>query len=270
MRSLRLALATCLLWTLACTASPWTEEPVLTPAEPEPVVDTAVEGAADGLADAEDQADSDTDAVTEAPGTEEAASETPTSRSPRRRRVRRRKPRAGQAKGGGAAPPEGAREGGAAAAPSPEGAPAAGGEEGLSGESDGVSPAEAAEPAPSPAPSSGAEKAPGPKPAGITKTGTRTWTVTKSLFQRWKDDPYKLGHIKEKGEGWEVRMVRQRHAYHLGVRGKDVVLTVNGRKLDTNAQLMSAYVALQFKKKFDVEIVRNGKVRVHHYEVVSD
>ena len=63
--------------------------------------------------------------------------------------------------------------------------------------------------------------------------------------------------------------MRQRHGYHLGVRGKDVVMTVNGHKLDTNAQLMGAYVALQFKRKFDVVIVRNGKQRVHHYEVVN-
>jgi hypothetical protein len=119
------------------------------------------------------------------------------------------------------------------------------------------------------APSSGADKTPKPKPAGITKTGSRTWTVTKSLFQKWKDDPYQLGRIKDKGAGWEVRMVRQRPSYHLGIRGKDVILTVNGRKLDTNAQLMSAYLALQLKKKFDVEIVRNGKTRIHHYEIVS-
>lgn len=246
MRSTPWLLLGTLAWVLACTGSTCAGTPL---APEEPAADTASPAI---TVDADDPAD--TDADTDVTGEAEAAKKAPA----KRKKKHKRKP---GTPGPKPTPP---------AAPTAPAAPAAppAGEDAIDDDDDDDSDA------PPPAGGGAAPKptasAPGPKPPGITKVGARSWTVTKTLFDKWKDDPYKLGRIKDAGAGWEVRQVRQRHGYHLGIRGKDVVLTVNGRKLDTDAQLLGAYVALKFKKKFDVEIVRGGKTRVHHYEVVND
>ena len=51
------------------------------------------------------------------------------------------------------------------------------------------------------------------------------------------------------------------------MRNKDVILEVNGKKLNSKAQLVAAYLALKNKKEFDVLFERNGKKRTHHYVV---
>jgi hypothetical protein len=228
-----------LAWVLACTGTTCAGTP-FGPEEP-PAADTA---SSPVLVTTE--ADTDTDDKAEV-----EAAKTPPAK---RKKKRKRKP------GNPGPKPT------APTAPAAPAAPPAG--------EDAVDDDDSDSDAPPPAGGGAAPKptasAPGPKPPGITKVGARSWTVTKTLFDKWKDDPYKLGRIKDAGAGWEVRQVRQKHGYHLGIRGKDVVLTVNGRKLDTDAQLLGAYVALKFKKKFDVEVVRGGKTRVHHYEVVND
>ena len=235
MRSTPWLLLGTLAWVLACTGTTCAGTP-FGPEEP-PAADTASPPVAVAT-------EADTDA-----GAEVEAAEKPPAKH---KKKRKKKP--GNA-GPKPTPPA------APTAPAPAAPPAGEDDE---DDSDAPPPAGGAA-APKPTAS-----APGPKPPGITKVGARSWTVTKTLFDKWKDDPYKLGRIKDAGAGWEVRQVRQKHGYHLGIRGKDVVLTVNGRKLDTDAQLLGAYVALKFKKKFDVEIVRGGKTRVHHYEVVND
>jgi len=91
--------------------------------------------------------------------------------------------------------------------------------------------------------------------------------VTKRLFEQWKADPYSLGNAVERGTGWELRQIRRRHGYHLGMRNKDVVYEINGKKLNTKAQLLAAYMLLKGKDEFDVVFERKGKRRIHHYTV---
>jgi hypothetical protein len=267
MRTLSLALVPVLLFALGCTCG-GTESPTPPPPAPE-AVDTAQ--TADAVADVgtdtsvvvegEESAEGEQagpvegeDGVTEAPGSDAKPNEKPTltpeQRKKRRRRMMMMKKRRAAAKGAAPAADEGAAQ--------PDAAPDA-----------TEPPAEEAAAAPKATPKPVSHD-PSPKPPGIKQVGTRSWTVTKTLFQRWKENPYRLGHIDEAGAGWKVTQVRQKPTYHLGIRGKDVVMSVNGRKLDTNAQLMSAYLALQLKKKFDVEFKRQGKTITHHYEVVSD
>jgi hypothetical protein len=137
-------------------------------------------------------------------------------------------------------------------------------------------------PKPGPKPPSGAEpdplvpkkkkKAPpqpGPKPEGIEQVSDTSWRVRRSLVDHWQQDPYRLGNVREKEPGWEVIGVRPKDGYHLGVRNKDVVMEVNGHKLRTKPQLLSAYLDLKNDRVFDVTLVRAGVVRVHHYEVVE-
>ncbi len=116
----------------------------------------------------------------------------------------------------------------------------------------------------------GAKRDPAPKPAGITQLSKTTWQLRRNLADQYKDDPYLLANnVQKSGDGWEVKGVRQKDAYHLGIRSKDVVLEVNGKKLKTDAQLLAAWLALKNKDAYDVVLIRNGQTRVHHYEIVD-
>ncbi len=48
---------------------------------------------------------------------------------------------------------------------------------------------------------------------------------------------------------------------------KDIILSVNGRKLNTQAQMLAAYLALKNKKDFEVVFLRNGKQMKHQYHI---
>lgn len=114
-----------------------------------------------------------------------------------------------------------------------------------------------------------ARKPPAPAPPGISQVNGNTWQVTQRLVDRWQADPYSLGNVRESGEGWELLGIRQRNAYHLGMRNSDIVLEVNGRKLNTMPQLLAAYMALKNHKSFDVVFLRRGARKVHHYKIVN-
>ena len=135
--------------------------------------------------------------------------------------------------------------------------------------SDAPQPAEPALPAePLPADEvKGAKRPPSPAPSGITQVSTQSWRVDQALVDRWKDDPYELSQVREEGDGWELLGVRQRNAYHLGMRNRDVLLEANGHKLNTRAQLLVAYLALKNDRVFDLVFLRQGKRLVHHYEI---
>jgi len=127
---------------------------------------------------------------------------------------------------------------------------------------------EAPEPEPDVEEDDGPKGPPTPKPSGITQLSDTHWQVTQSNFERWKNDPYALGGgISQKGEGWEVRWVRKREAWHLGMKNKDVVLQINGKKLKNKAQLAAAYLTLKNKSEFEVLFERKGKQMTHHYTV---
>ena len=115
------------------------------------------------------------------------------------------------------------------------------------------------------------EKAPsGPPsaaPPGITQINDTTWHVTEANVERWKNDPYILSSVSQEDKGWSLVYARKREAWHLGMRNQDVVLEVNGHKLNSKAQLVAAYLALKNKKEFDVLFERKGKKRTHHYVV---
>jgi hypothetical protein len=108
-----------------------------------------------------------------------------------------------------------------------------------------------------------------PMPQGIVQVSDTRWTVTQDLVDRWLKSTGQVGLVRESGEGWAVTGVRTRAAYHLGMRNGDVIMEVNGHKLDTKAQLLGAYLDLKNDKAFDVVIYRNGVRRVHHYQIVD-
>lgn len=106
-------------------------------------------------------------------------------------------------------------------------------------------------------------------PPGITQVNATTWRVSRNLFDLWQADPYKLGNVRESGEGWQLIGIRQRSAYHLGMRNSDIVLEVNGHKLNTMPQLLAAYLACKNDTKFDVVFLRGGKRMTHHYTIID-
>ncbi len=110
---------------------------------------------------------------------------------------------------------------------------------------------------------------PPPKPDGIEQVGDTHWRVSRALVQRWQDNPYALAGAREKDPGWELVGVRVHHAYWLGMKNKDLLMLVNGHKLNTKPQLLSAYLACKNDEEFDVTFVRAGQTVVHHYSIVD-
>lgn len=108
-----------------------------------------------------------------------------------------------------------------------------------------------------------------PKPSGVEQVGATRWTVTRALVDRWVGDPNQLGVVRESGAGWAVQGVRQRAAFHLGMRNSDIVLEVNGHKLDTQVQLLAAWLDLKNDTSFDVVFLRDGDRLVYHYDIVQ-
>lgn len=106
-------------------------------------------------------------------------------------------------------------------------------------------------------------------PRGIQQVSDRSWTVTRRLADRWKESPHELANAAQVGEGWELRQARRKEAYFLGMKNKDIILEVNGKKLKTDAQLLAAYLALKNKTEFDVLFVRDGRRMTHHYRIVE-
>jgi S1-C subfamily serine protease len=116
-------------------------------------------------------------------------------------------------------------------------------------------------------PGGGAKNPVSSKPSGITQTNGTSWKVTQSLVNQWQENPYLLGNVRESGEGWQLMGVRQRLAYHLGMRNGDIVLEVNGHKLNTEPQLLAAYLACKNDKEFDIVFLRGGQRKTHHYSI---
>ena len=237
------------------TADPLTADQPAPEAAPD---DASDEGAADGTAEGDDGGDEEGDGSADADdgdgseGTPEA-SEDEGSPGPQGRRPRRRKrpqARRGGAGGGGNKPQS--------TKPTPKPAP-----EGDTEEEVEDTPEPEPEPAPKPAPST-----PTPKPGGITQISDTHWQVTKANFERWKSDPYALGGgISQQGDGWKVRWIRKREAWHLGMKNNDVILQINGKKLKNKAQMAAAYLALKNKDDFEVLFERKGKQMTHRYTV---
>ncbi|MCB9673404.1 MAG: PDZ domain-containing protein [Alphaproteobacteria bacterium] len=119
------------------------------------------------------------------------------------------------------------------------------------------------------APSAGRGKQPSPAPSGITQVSSTKWTVSRSLANRWMDDPYSLGNARESGAGWQLMGIKTRDAYHLGMRNGDIVLEANGHKLNTKPQLLAAYLDLKNDTVFNVTFLRNGQRMTHTYQIVN-
>lgn len=109
-----------------------------------------------------------------------------------------------------------------------------------------------------------------PPPKGLEILPNNHWRIPRRLADRWEENPYRLASPKELDEGWRLRRVRPGGpGWWLGLRNGDVILEVNGMKLNTKPQLIAAYLKLKNKTDFDVKIRRDGQIRIHHYKIVD-
>ncbi|MCB9668405.1 MAG: hypothetical protein H6736_02405 [Alphaproteobacteria bacterium] len=73
----------------------------------------------------------------------------------------------------------------------------------------------------------------------------------------------------DKGDGWVVSGFDCRGPlWHGGLRRGDVVLAVNGKKTNNMLQILRLYPKLRAQKKFEVDILRNGRSVRLRYEIV--
>lgn len=126
---------------------------------------------------------------------------------------------------------------------------------------------------PAAAPPGTSERAPAaqkPPPKGLEILPDNRWRVSRALADRWQENPYRLANTEEAGAGWRLSRVRPYGpGWYLGLRNGDVILTVNGHKLDTMPQLLMAYAKLKNDTSFEVQIRRGGQIRTHHYTIVD-
>lgn len=129
--------------------------------------------------------------------------------------------------------------------------------------------APAAEPSPTASAkstSSGKSSAP---PDGIRKLSSTKWSVTRSLVKKWEDQPRKFAKVNEKGKGWALKGVDTRDARHLGFQNGDVILSINGNPVDTQAQAVQTYGLVRNKKQWTVKFKRGSSKRTHTIQVVD-
>ena len=132
------------------------------------------------------------------------------------------------------------------------------------------------EPAPSPPPPAGddddddgkkgAKSPPAPAPPGITQVSDRSWTGDPEPRRSLAGRSVPPGQRPRGGRGLGAAGVRQRNAYHLGMRNKELLLEINGHKL-TPARTDVAYLACKNDREFDLVFLRAGKRIVHHYAI---
>ncbi|MBX2797192.1 MAG: hypothetical protein KTR31_05975 [Myxococcales bacterium] len=121
---------------------------------------------------------------------------------------------------------------------------------------------------PEPAPAAPKTKHPiGPKPAGLEQLGPQRWQLSAELFAQIKRKPAELGRMTKDGPGFRLHGVRPRHGYHLGLRNRDLLLRINGRKLRNQGQVEAAFEALQDEGQFEMLLERRGQERVHTYVI---
>lgn len=108
-------------------------------------------------------------------------------------------------------------------------------------------------------------------PPGVEDLGGGRWRVQRKVVDKYVEHPDKLGcSAREKGKGYELVGVQsQDDAYALGARNHDVVMTINGKSLDDQSDLINLYLTLQDADKLTVAFDRGGERQTHTYEIVD-
>lgn len=110
---------------------------------------------------------------------------------------------------------------------------------------------------------------PAAPPSGITALGGSRWSVERRLVRKWEEQPRKFAKVAEKGKGWALKGVDSRDARHLGFQNGDVVISVNGHPLATQAQAVAAYGQVRKQDQLVVRFKRGGATRTHTVQIVD-
>jgi hypothetical protein len=125
-------------------------------------------------------------------------------------------------------------------------------------------------------PRRGCEETVNPK---VEKTGEAAWRVERSLIEEYASDHQKLfslawvqKHDDARGrpDGFEVRGIRCGSLLdQVGLRNRDVVHTVNGKKVNNVLQAIAAYRKIRRHERVELEITRGGQTTHLVYEIVD-
>ncbi len=112
---------------------------------------------------------------------------------------------------------------------------------------------------------------------GIEQSAPATYTIDRKLFETAKSNvsPYIQGvraHLVAKDDkpfGFQLLGIRAQGAlFAVGLRNGDVLISVNGFRLDSIDQALLAAAALKSEGRFRVDLVRNGSPLSLYYRVI--
>lgn len=89
-------------------------------------------------------------------------------------------------------------------------------------------------------------------------------TIGSSAYLAWHENA--LG----KRDGFQIKRLRCGPLWEIGLRPRDVVHSVNDKRVRTLAKAFVVYQSLKNKRRFRIKLTRKGEPMVLHYEVVAD
>lgn len=109
----------------------------------------------------------------------------------------------------------------------------------------------------------------------IEKVADGTWTIQRDLIDYYTSSIAvfnTLGYSRkyEEGDqkGWYIAGFGCKSPlYKAGLRSKDVVQAINGRKTNNVLQIFGIWTTMRKKGDFEVQVLRKGKVVLLHYKV---
>lgn len=110
---------------------------------------------------------------------------------------------------------------------------------------------------------------------GIAKRKDGVYEVSRDLVAYHSSSVKRFNELgwssaNENGKGWYITGFGCRDAlWHAGLRRKDIIEKVNGKKTNNMMQILMLYTKVKAQKHFTVNIRRNGKPLTLRYEVVK-
>jgi membrane-associated protease RseP (regulator of RpoE activity) len=114
-----------------------------------------------------------------------------------------------------------------------------------------------------------------PNSQGITQLGPRKWKVKRSVIERYTGNSAsasKLAKVKwaknKSGKTVGVRLLRVPCKSPLkaaGLRSKDLILEVDGKKVTSYAQGLRVWASIRRNSAFTVKLKRGGQTLTHRY-----
>ena len=100
---------------------------------------------------------------------------------------------------------------------------------------------------------------------------TKTYYVPKVVFESYKNNLKKIWQnigINKTNEGYKITYIKKGSIFdRIGLKQGDILLEVNGRKLNSDADAWDLYRNIDNFNYFEIKIKRNNQIKVLNYEV---